>query len=436
MHLFGLTGGIASGKSAVAARFRARGVAVVDADVLAREVVLPGSAGARRDRRGLRRGGAGTPAGELDRKGLADRVFRDDGARARLNGILHPRIGALTMQRSAELAAQGEPLACYEAALIVENRMADMCRPLVVVSAPEALQVARAMARDGATEDEARARVRAQMPLASKVEVADIVIENTGTVAELLARADDALDAVCARVKLDASPLSSPRMTQETKREPGGGSISPRRRQKKLLGEMTQRALASASLSKRARVAVSFAAAGGYAERMGHVLQGVFGGAEVVRFTVPGEKSPMPADEARAIVLGADLVFVGGGDPVHGARLLVDAGADAWLREARAHGVPCMGVSAGAIMLSAWWADWPEDPPPGAPYDGGELVSCTRVVSDLVVDCHSEEDRWAELVLVRHMLRDRLGDAPRPRMLGLAPAAGIVVAGDVARWSM
>ncbi|MGO9000103.1 MAG: dephospho-CoA kinase [Polyangiaceae bacterium] len=212
MHLFGLTGGIASGKSAVAARLRARGLPVIDADALAREVVAPGSEGLAAVAAAFGRDVV-TSAGELDRKRVADIVFRDPAARATLNGILHPRIGMLTGARSAELAERGEPLACYEAALIVEKGLADMFRPLVVVSAPESLQIARTIARDGATEAEARARLSAQMPLASKAAVADIVLENTGTLAELAARTDAMLDQICAAQKIDASryPYPDPR---------------------------------------------------------------------------------------------------------------------------------------------------------------------------------------------------------------------------------
>jgi dephospho-CoA kinase len=209
MHLFGLTGGIASGKSVVAARFRARGLPVLDADALAREVVAPGTDGLKAVVEAF---GAEvlTPDGALDRKRVADVVFRDGAARARLNGIVHPRIGALTMTRTGELASRGEPLACYEAALIVENGMVEMFRPLVVVSAPEDVQIARTVARDGATEDDARARIRAQMPLAAKVSVADVVLENTGTLAELVARADAALDDVCGRVGVDPARYPRP----------------------------------------------------------------------------------------------------------------------------------------------------------------------------------------------------------------------------------
>jgi dephospho-CoA kinase len=209
MHLFGLTGGIASGKSVVAARFRARGVPVLDADALAREVVAKGSDGLAEVVAAF---GAEVlaPGGDLDRKRVADIVFHDAAARAKLNAITHPRVAALSMQRAAELGARGEPLVGYEAALIVENGMFEMLRPLVVVSAPEAVQVARAVRRDAAKEEDVRARIRAQLPLARKVAVADVVVENTGSLADLEAAADEALDRVCERTKVDASRYPRP----------------------------------------------------------------------------------------------------------------------------------------------------------------------------------------------------------------------------------
>lgn len=199
VHLFGLTGGIASGKSAVGARFRERGLPVIDADTLARDVVAAGTPGLAEVVQAFG-DGVLLPDGGLDRKAVAAIVFGNDTKRKQLNAILHPRITALTLVRAEELRQKGEPLACYEAALLVENGVADAFRPLVVVSAPEEVQVARAAARDHATPDEARARIRAQMPLEQKVKLADLVIENTGTLDELRAAADRALDAVCARV--------------------------------------------------------------------------------------------------------------------------------------------------------------------------------------------------------------------------------------------
>lgn len=204
MHLFGLTGGIASGKSTVAARLRARGVPVVDADELAREVVAPGTEGLRAivDAFGP---GVLAPDGALDRKALAAIVFADEAGRRRLNAITHPRISVRTMDRSAEIASRGEPLACYEAALLVENGAADAFRPLVVVACPEEAQIERVQARDRATRAEAVARVRAQKPLAEKVAVADFVIETTGTIEETLRRTDEVLQSICERLGLDAA---------------------------------------------------------------------------------------------------------------------------------------------------------------------------------------------------------------------------------------
>lgn len=205
MIFFGLTGGIASGKSSVARRFRDRGVPVVDADQVARDVVAPGTEGLAAVVEAF---GDGVLAadGSLDRKRLAAVAFADDDARRRLNAILHPRIAVRTAQLGAELAASGAPLACYEAALLVENGVADAFRPLVLVAAPEREQIRRAMARDAMTEDEALARIRAQMPIDAKRKVADHVIENDGDRAHLDRRADEVLAAIRAGAGLDPAP--------------------------------------------------------------------------------------------------------------------------------------------------------------------------------------------------------------------------------------
>ena len=199
MHLFGLTGGIASGKSTVAARFSARGVPVIDADSLAREVVLPGTDGLSEIRTAFG-DGVLREDGALDRKALASIVFVDDGRRKRLNAILHPRIAAQTAARAAGLAARGAAIACYEAALLVENGLADAFRPLVVVAAPLFLQVQRTVSRDGTTPEEARARIAAQTSLADKIKAADFVITNDADLGTLERAADDVLDRVCAKV--------------------------------------------------------------------------------------------------------------------------------------------------------------------------------------------------------------------------------------------
>jgi len=213
VHLFGLTGGIASGKSAVAARLRKRGVPVIDADRLARDAVAKGSAGLAEVVKAF---GAGVlaPDGTLDRKKLAAEVFTDDAKRKALNAIVHPIVTMLTFKRSAELRDEGKLLACYEAALIVENGVADAFRPLVVVSAPEETQVARARARDAAAEADVRARIRAQMPLAEKVKAADFVIENTGSLADLDRRTDEVLAEICARLEVAEERLAGEELSQ------------------------------------------------------------------------------------------------------------------------------------------------------------------------------------------------------------------------------
>ncbi|HWE24077.1 MAG TPA: dephospho-CoA kinase [Myxococcales bacterium] len=178
MIVFGLTGNIGTGKSTVARLFAEHGVPVIDADQVAREVVAPGSPGLAEV--AARFPGVLTPSGELDRKALADRVFNDAQERAALNAILHPRIGAEVRARLDRLAARGAPVAIYEAALIVENGLHHGLDGLIVVNAPVEEQIRRLRARDGMTEEEARARIRAQLPAHDKVKEADFVIENTG----------------------------------------------------------------------------------------------------------------------------------------------------------------------------------------------------------------------------------------------------------------
>ncbi len=203
MHVFGLTGGIASGKSAVAAVFRAHEVPVVDADDVAREVVEPGTPGLTAIVEAFGDGvldGAPGEARRLDRKRLAARVFGDDDARRRLNRILHPQIGAASAQHFARLGGLGAGLVCYDAALLVEGGLADAFRPLVVVAAPRAMQHARLVARDGLSAAEADARLDAQAPVEAKLKAADVVIWNDTDLATLRARAVAALEEVRRRL--------------------------------------------------------------------------------------------------------------------------------------------------------------------------------------------------------------------------------------------
>lgn len=198
MVVIGLTGGIACGKSTVAEMLVARGVPVVDADVVAREVVAPGTEGAEAVR--ARFGDAVLLAdGGVDRKALAQRVFHSEAERAALNEILHPRIGAESAKRLQALALQGHHLAVYDAALLVETGSYRNFAELVVVSCSPEVQRARLVARNGGDGADADARIAAQLPLAEKERVASWVLRNDASVAELAAQVDALVEALRAR---------------------------------------------------------------------------------------------------------------------------------------------------------------------------------------------------------------------------------------------
>src|SRR5690606_12145629 len=139
----------------------------------------------------------------LDRKALGRVVFADPAARARLNAIVHPLVQRRRQELELELRARGEPLACYEVPLLYENGLERELSPVIVVSAPEALLVERAMRRDGLSEEAVRARLAAQLPLAEKVARADYVIDNSGLESATEARTDDVLRQICARLGVD-----------------------------------------------------------------------------------------------------------------------------------------------------------------------------------------------------------------------------------------
>lgn len=180
----GVTGGIATGKSAVVEQFRQLGAAVISADELAREIVRPGEEAlaqlvARFGQDILQADGT------LDRKALAEIIFADPAARQDLNQITHPAIARLAAARIASLQRQGEALVIYEAPLLFEAGAESRVDRVLVVTAPAEVQRRRLMARDGLDDQAAQARITAQMPLADKVRRADFVVENAGSIDEL-----------------------------------------------------------------------------------------------------------------------------------------------------------------------------------------------------------------------------------------------------------
>jgi dephospho-CoA kinase len=182
MRRVGLTGGLASGKSTVAALFRDLGAFPVDADRIAHELLAPGG---RAEAAVIARFGQGIvgAGAAIDRTALAAIVFADPKALADLNAIVHPLVREEIARRIESRASEADPplVALVDAALLVESGIHRDLDALIVVSCRESTQIARAAARGGLTADQARARIAAQAPLADKIAVADYVIDNDGT---------------------------------------------------------------------------------------------------------------------------------------------------------------------------------------------------------------------------------------------------------------
>jgi dephospho-CoA kinase len=183
----GLTGGIGSGKSAVARLLAERGAVVVDADAIAREVVEPGTPGlaavvAEFGSEVL------TPDGALDRSRLGAIVFADPAARRRLNAIVHPLVGARSVELSATAAA--DAVVVHDVPLLAENGLAEGFDLVLVVESPESDRTARLRRERGMSEDEVRARMAAQASDAERRAIADVVIQNDSTLDDLADRVD------------------------------------------------------------------------------------------------------------------------------------------------------------------------------------------------------------------------------------------------------
>lgn len=180
----GLTGGIAAGKSVVSARLAHHGAVVVDHDVLAREVVARGSQGLAAVANAFGREVL-TADGDLDRAALGRVVFADAAARERLNHLVHPlvRDAARRAEEAAVAAAAG--VVVHDIPLLVESGQAGHFDELVVVDAPAELRVRRLVETRGLTEADAWARLAAQADDEARLEAADVVLDGSGTVAEL-----------------------------------------------------------------------------------------------------------------------------------------------------------------------------------------------------------------------------------------------------------
>ncbi len=188
MLLVGLTGGIGSGKTTVARMLERRGAVVFDADVLARKAVEPGTPGFKAV---VERFGASVlaPGGDLDREALASIVFADPAARRDLEAIVHPEVRRMFAE-ACEAYRDTDAVVVFSAPLLVETGMHTAFDVLIVVSTTERTQIERLMRGRGMSEAQIRARIAAQAPLEEKAAVADILIDNEGTLEELEAQVD------------------------------------------------------------------------------------------------------------------------------------------------------------------------------------------------------------------------------------------------------
>jgi dephospho-CoA kinase len=178
----GLTGGIGAGKSEVSRRLASYGALVIDADQIAREVVEPGTPGLAQV---VGRFGTGVlaPDGTLDRQRLGEIVFGDDELRAKLNSIIHPLVGARL--RELEQGADADAILVEDVPLIAENDLADFYDMVVVVDVPPRLQEERLVRDRGMTPDQVAVRMAAQASREQRLAIAGIVVDNSGSLAEL-----------------------------------------------------------------------------------------------------------------------------------------------------------------------------------------------------------------------------------------------------------
>jgi dephospho-CoA kinase len=198
MRYIGLTGNIASGKTAVAELFAEHGATIIDADLLAREAVAPGTSALQHI---VTRWGPEVLAedGSLDRTALRHIVFGDRTQLDALNDIVHPEVAALRDARMSEARARGDNVVVYVVPLLFERNLADDFDAIVLVDAPRELRLERMLQSRTVSPEDARNMIASQMASELKRARADIVIENTGSVEELRRRVDAAWEQLTAR---------------------------------------------------------------------------------------------------------------------------------------------------------------------------------------------------------------------------------------------
>ncbi|HUE66594.1 MAG TPA: dephospho-CoA kinase [Candidatus Acidoferrum sp.] len=189
MKLIGLTGGVGSGKSTVAAMLAELGATVVDADEATHAVYAPGTGGF--DAIVDAFGPEYVRNGQIDRQRLGDLVFKDEAARLRLNEIVHPRVRDWMTARTAEAVDRGAEIVVQDVPLLFENRLQGLFSATVLVYARPQTQVERLVEQRGLARDRARSILAAQMPIDDKRPLATFVIDNDGSLEETHRQVDE-----------------------------------------------------------------------------------------------------------------------------------------------------------------------------------------------------------------------------------------------------
>lgn len=190
--IIGLTGSIGTGKSLISNQFRKLNIPVVDADLIAREVVEPGQAAYNKI---VKTFGKDILQDDdtLDRKALGNIVFNDQEKRKKLNAIIHPAIRKEMLKQRDEYVQQGELCVVLDIPLLYESGLTHYVDKVIVVFVEPEVQVKRIISRDNSTEEEARSRINSQIPVADKVNKADAVIDNNGSKEESYKQLEDIL---------------------------------------------------------------------------------------------------------------------------------------------------------------------------------------------------------------------------------------------------
>lgn len=177
--IIGVTGGIASGKSSVSKWLISKGYPVIDADIAARKVVEPGMPALEEIKNAFGQDICLTD-GTLDRKKLGSIVFSNSEKRKLLNGIVHPAVRKWMMEETEKALHEGKELVFMDIPLLFESNLTHMVEEIILVYVKPEVQLKRLMARDHFNEEEALARIRAQMPIDDKKKLADYIVDNNG----------------------------------------------------------------------------------------------------------------------------------------------------------------------------------------------------------------------------------------------------------------